>query len=328
MNSPKHVFENLKSTQGHSIFTTLSMIVVTLTVVQVSLHQTLSTYNNIKNSRIVGARDALAGNIDTYVSLGSTFRSSMHPSLPENVNQELKNCILGTGGTPCLAETEIPLTLYYPISSADSTPTTALQILSGPGATGNAEAQPVFYDDRGRLCTQGSDANCQFFQVSTTFIAHCAGGTATCTTAESLSVRYTINKMSNGLIRLPLASVDKTSSPVSRVDILPASASSAANNIAVSLISSVEISDGLSLEDVKNAVLAGGITDPDELNAVTNTFFNAGYKDTSLITAMTKTMYEPWGVLTMIDMIPLIASMGITDPAKANFLASDLAPLN
>lgn len=316
-------FKRLNNSQGNTILGVLCLIAVSVAAFQMSLSNSLSVNGGIKNSRIVSARDTLESRIKAYSSMGTTFRSSMYMGVPLTVNSELRNCVFGSGTTPCKADgIKHPVALYYPIYSTAGSSGESLKRISGPAVDGLDPSDSAFYDNKGNLCIANSagaiEPNCPFFEVTTSFTATCAGGTATCATAESISVNYIIKaaKALSGSSSQTLASVaikpiDLAAPAISVTDILPAAPGSSSSNVTISLLPS---SSTLSLESIQSTLKSLGITDKGQLEEYSLAFQKSGVNDLSKIEFLLKVgQIDPAWMKIVVD-------SGITDPVMAREL--------
>jgi len=330
--SQQKYFKLLNNPHGNMAVIVLCLMATSMAAFQISLSHSGSVKQEVKNSRILSARDALQLHIKTYSTLGTTFRSSMHPSLPVTVNSELRNCILGTGPIECKAGVITPVALYYPMSSTTITPSTPLQRISGPGDVSITAAESATYDNKGNLCAVTAtgivDPNCPFFEVTTTFIATCAGGLPSCATAEFLSVSYVIKlatalagaSSSVALHNFPLATIKLSAPAISRANILPPLAGASDNNITISLLpsSTTTTTTTLGLEDIKAAIMALGKTNPDRIDAMALAFQQSGINDLSKLDFLVQVaISDPAWML-------LVTNSGITNV----FLASEMYYIN
>jgi hypothetical protein len=245
--------------------------------------------------------------------MGASLRASLHPALPPTINQDLKDCILG-GASPCQSNVEKPLTLYYPISSIDPASAQGLYAVSGP------DSQPVYYDDKGAMCA--TSTACQFFSVSTSFIATCAGAASSCATADSIVVHFKINSNVHSAIPIPIASIDQRAPSVSRSSIFPNSISSSLANVSVLLLPSA--GTALTADQIRAAIIAGGMTDSHWVDTATAAFQLAGFTSLEVITEMTKGAVSEGmtNVGNFTNVMNSIAPYNVTDPALARYLVT------
>lgn len=326
--------KNLFNNRGTAILLTLPLLVVILVAVQISLTRAISFRDTINHFRSVGVRDSLVTNISAYAALGSTFRSSLHPSLPSGTNSELQNCVFGTGASPCPAAIEMPLTLYAPLSA--SAPSTApnFKIISGPFPLAGGTSKPALYNANGVLCDATAEAavtHCPF-EVYTSFSAYCAGGAASCIKAESLTVRYFIRNISKSSI-LQLAAVDKFAPSILVSKILPGPDDSSTNVVISSYNSEVMGTETTTTETtypnlspVAEAVRKGAegtyTLTIEQINFIADGFIRAGYTEDYLdfIEKITKHALPIVGVGCTTHLVRELGLAKITDINDAQFL--------
>lgn len=312
-----HGFKSLNNSNGNTILGVLCLIAVSVAAFQMSLSNSLSVNGGIKNSRIMSARDTLESRIKAYSTMGATFRSSMYMGVPLTVNAELRNCIFGTGSTPCKADgAKHPVALYYPIYTPAGSSGENLKRMSGPTGDDLSPSESAFYDNKGNLCVANStgeiEPNCPFFEVTTSFTATCAGGTATCTTAESISVNYMIKaaktllgSSTQNVATLAMKPINLSAPEISVTDILPAKPGSSASNVTISLSPSETT---LSLESIQTVLKTLGIKDPGQLAEYSLAFQKSGVNDLSKIEFLLKVgQLDPAWMKIVVD-------SGITNP--------------
>jgi hypothetical protein len=319
---PQNTIKPVTNSRGNTILGVLCLIAVSVAAFQMTLSNSLSVNGGIKNSRIVSARDMLESRIKSYSSMGTTFRSSMYLGVPLTVNTELRNCVFGTGTSPCKAIDKHPVALYYPIYSGPGAAGSNLKRISGPAVEGLSASESAFYDNKGNLCIANStgslDANCPFFEVTTSFVATCPGGTTTCATAESISVNYMIKtaaalsgSSSQTLASFSMKPIDHSAPPISVADILPAAPGSSSSNVTISLSPSTST---LSLESIQSTLKSLGITDKGQLEEYSLAFQKSGVNDLTKIEFLLKVgQIDPTWMKTVVD-------SGITDAKLANEL--------
>lgn len=311
--------KRLNNKQGNTILGVLCLIAASVAAFQMSLSNSVSVNSGIKNSRILSARDTLESRIKSYSSMGTTFRSSMHFGLPVTVNAELRNCVLGGGSNPCMPGVKTPVALYYPIYSAAGVASASFQRISGPAMDNLPASESAFYDNKGNLCVPNNSgsiaSNCAFFEVTTSFIATCAGGAPSCATAESISVNYMIKaatalsgSASQTLSSFPMATIELAAPDISVSQILPATAGSASSNVTISLLPSQAT---LSLETITSALKDLGMKGKEKIEKFALAFQQSGVTDLSKLEFLAKVGHpDPaW--------IKLIADSGITNQRLA-----------
>ncbi|WP_413290228.1 hypothetical protein [Bdellovibrio sp. HCB337] len=332
------LINKIESSKGHVMILTLGVLVTLGVVMPLGLGQLTQSNQTYKSFRVVGARDSLVNQVRRYSSIGSTFRASLDPSLPTGTNSALNSCIFG-GLVPCQGGVEQPISLYYPVTS--ETGVKSLKVLAGSGPHGSIPAQPAFYNLKGAPCAEDikvADMNCPF-EVFANFVATCTGGAASCVTAESISVRYTVRvapslsgiSLGTSLNTLSLASVSQAAPAVTREQILPGSTDSTSGNVMVTIL---VIEDAEPPPDVATrpvidpaiiaAVQAGGVRDSKIISMLALAFQAAGFTDPAFITSVTQAGIRQWddsdkGDFTRI--ISAIAGAGITDVESASLIA-------
>lgn len=313
-------FKGLSNSRGNTILGVLCLIAASVAAFQMTLSNSTSVNSGIKNSRILSARDVLEARIKSYSSMGTTFRSSMFIGIPVTENAELRNCVLGTGPNPCQAGVKTPVALYYPIYS-DVGGTGTLRKISSPDVANLSAKESTFYDNKGNLCVPNStgsiEANCPFFEVTTSFIATCATGSS-CTTAESISVNYMIKAATTSLsgsssqnfASFPMADIDHSAPEVAVLDILPATPGSASSNVTISLLAT---ENTLSLESIKTALQKLGVK-KGNIEEYALAFQQSGINDLSKLEFLLKVgQLDPtW--------MRLVSDSGITNHVIANAL--------
>jgi hypothetical protein len=302
---------NLRRTsQGYISVLVLMIMGFVGIALAVCFSQSSTRINIIKTARVLSARDALISHIRSYASMGASLRASMHPGLlPATINQELKDCILG-GASPCESGIEKPLSLYYPISPTNPASNTGLFAVSG------TNAQPVYYDERGAICTETT--RCPFFSASTTFIPTCAAGAPTCATADSIVVHFKINSNVYSASTIPIASVDERAASVARSSIFPDPISSASANIPVLLLPGSS-PDTLTADQIRNALIVGGLTNSTLLDGIVPVIQTSGITSLAVITAIG----DPgqWlNLPALANVVNSMAAWNVTDPVMAKFL--------
>jgi hypothetical protein len=302
-------FKRLNNSQGNTILGVLCLIAASVAAFQITLSNSISVNGGIKNARILSARDILESRIKSYSSMGTTFRSSMYLGVPLTENKELRNCVFGTGPNPCKPNEKTPVALYYPIYTG--TGASNLRKISGPGKDDLTANESAFYDNKGNLCIANStgsiEANCPFFEVTTTFTATCAAGAPSCATAQSISVNYTIKAAATltgaaaqTLGGFPMASIlDHPAAQISVVDILPAKPGAASTNVTISLSPSQE---GLSLESIKATLESLGVKNKADLEKYALAFQQSGVNDLSKIEFLLKVgQIDPTWMKLVVD---------------------------
>lgn len=286
--TPQVKFKGLANSQGNTILGVLCLIAASVAAFQISFSDSLAVNGGIKNSRILSARDALESRIKNYSSMGATFRSSMHLGLPITTNSELRNCVFGTGSSPCLADgKKHPIALYNPIVSEGSS-TSVIRRITGPDIDDLAASDSAFYDNKGNLCLPNDKgviaANCPFFEVRTSFTATCPGNAASCATAESITVNYTVmatkltGAASQKVGSVPMASFEYAAPAVSVVNILPAKPGSASSNVTISLSPSVA---SVNVEAITSILKSQGEKDTKVIDEWVKAIQDSGITDTS-----------------------------------------------
>lgn len=236
-----------KSQAGNAVLGVLAVIVgigITLNIV-VTQSASQSSFV-LQNARLKWSRGSIAYQIERSASLPATFRTSLRFAN----NSALRNCILGTGPAACRGDgTEYPLDLYTSNADAASgaAANAALQISAASVPEGSNSTVSVLYDSKGQRCQNQTTATRECpFEVSTSFTAECAAAAATCATADSIRVLYTIripeSVNSNGGVykgQTVLAELQRLASKVQTSSIYPP-----ANNYVPNAINSTALIAG------------------------------------------------------------------------------------
>jgi hypothetical protein len=259
MKSQKQFISLHRNEDGSVLLMVLAVAAVLGVVVGVGASRVFANHTYYSNMRTLSTRNALNSNINKYINLPATFRTSIDPSLPAGTNTALRNCVLG--GATCSATSQ-PVSLYYPVSGG------GIQQLSGSAAT------PAYFDIQGNLCTAAQAKACPF-QVVTSFTPSC-GGAGSCSQATSISVNYVLTTTAMANSTFPLAAVNETSPGVSIAEIMPPSATVSNSNVN----NSINIGSGGSNNSatvILNAIVTAGITDPAMVSTLTSSLAgNAG----------------------------------------------------
>lgn len=335
--------------QGSVVTLILGILLMVGTLANVAISTSGDINSTLKDYRISSARQTLASHLNAYASIGSTFRSSLSPSLPYGTNQALYNCIIGGGSSSCMAGgIEHPVTLYYPTISTSGT----FQILAGAGPADANGGRPARYDVTGAPCAETvsvATVACPF-EVFATFVATCAGGARSCAAAESIAVRYVV-RISPSLLSLEgskdlpiLAPIDQVAPSIARNRILPSSVESASSNVMVSVLTvttpvTVSTTGTTGTTTVQTqpvapapvpdpaivaAIQSGGVKKQSVINTMAIALASAGFTDPAFITAVTKAGLTQWSGSSSkyTKIISALGAAGITDVKSASLVVA------
>jgi hypothetical protein len=207
----------LRSQGGNAVVAILASIIVLGAFLQTTGFGGIIENNQVfATARAREGRNAVAYQINRYASLPLTFRNSL--TSENNGNSDLRNCVLGATPAVCKNNFAYPIRLF---STSSGKPV----VMSGAGASG--VNQPVYYDLRGNPCSDkftAASAMCPF-EVLTTFTATCPGGVSPCTSADSITVQYSVQtpfySLAGASGRMSLGDVSKDAATVSVADIMP-----------------------------------------------------------------------------------------------------------